>query len=108
MLLAAGKAADIALLDGGCYGCTQGPRFETAAEIRRMAADGCTLVGMTGMPEAFLARERGMDYASCCVVVNWGAGQTRDGITLQSIEAVMVEGMARVRRLLRKVCELGG
>ena len=105
-LLAAGKQAGIMLLDGGCYGCTQGPRFETAAEIRKLVADGCTLVGMTGMPEAFLARERGIDYASCCLVVNWGAGQTGGAITLQSIEAVMSEGMARVRRLLSQLCEL--
>ena len=106
LLLAAGKQAGIVLLDGGCYGCTQGPRFETAADIRKLVADGCTLVGMTGMPEAFLARERGIDYACCCLVVNWGAGQTCGGITLQSIEAVMGEGMARVRRLLNQVCEL--
>ena len=59
---------------GGTYGCTQGPRLETAAEIRRMANDGCTLVGMTAMPEASLARELGLPYISLCVVVNPAAG----------------------------------
>src|SRR5690606_31833670 len=60
--------------DGGCYGCTQGPRLETAAEIRRLARDGCDLVGMTGMPEALLARELGLPYACVAVVANHAAG----------------------------------
>ncbi len=56
------------------YGCTQGPRFETAAEVRRLSRDGCDIVGMTAMPEAALAREAGMEYASLCFSVNWAAG----------------------------------
>jgi len=59
---------------GGCYGATQGPRLETKAEIARLRRDGCDLVGMTGMPEAGLARELGLSYASLCVVANWAAG----------------------------------
>ncbi len=58
----------------GVYGCTQGPRLETAAEIRRMAQDRCDIVGMTMMPEAALARQKGMEYCAICVVVNWAAG----------------------------------
>ena len=64
----------IPFLDGGTYGAVQGPRFETAAEIQRMARDGCTLVGMTGMPEASLAREAGIPYAAVCPVGNLAAG----------------------------------
>ncbi|HRF84156.1 MAG TPA: S-methyl-5'-thioadenosine phosphorylase, partial [Pseudoxanthomonas sp.] len=60
--------------DGGCYGATQGPRLETNAEIARMRRDGCDLVGMTGMPEAGLARELGLDYACLAIVANWAAG----------------------------------
>ena len=73
-LLAAAKAAGVEVLDGGCYGATQGPRLETNAEIARMRRDGCDLVGMTGMPEAGLARELGLEYACLAIVANWAAG----------------------------------
>jgi len=73
-LLVAGVRAGIPLVDGGCYGATQGPRFETAAEIARMRRDGCDVVGMTGMPEAGLARELALDYACVAPVANWAAG----------------------------------
>jgi 5'-methylthioinosine phosphorylase len=73
-ILAAAKRAGIAAVDGGCYGATQGPRLETVAEIARMRRDGCDLVGMTGMPEAALARELAVDYACIALVANWAAG----------------------------------
>jgi len=73
-LVVAGKGANIAVVDGGCYGATQGPRLETRAEIARMRRDGCDLVGMTGMPEAALARELGVEYACLALVANWAAG----------------------------------
>jgi 5'-methylthioinosine phosphorylase len=73
-LLAAARQAGIDVVAGGCYGATQGPRLETAAEIVRMRRDGCDLVGMTGMPEAALARELGVDYACLALVANWAAG----------------------------------
>ncbi len=73
LLVSAGRAG-IAVVDGGCYGATQGPRLETRAEIVRMRRDGCDLVGMTGMPEAVLARELGIDYACLALVANWAAG----------------------------------
>jgi 5'-methylthioinosine phosphorylase len=73
-VLAAARRTGIAMVDGGCYGATQGPRLETRAEIVRMRRDGCDLVGMTGMPEAGLARELGLDYACLALVANWAAG----------------------------------
>lgn len=73
-VLAAAQAAGVTLVDGGCYGATQGPRLETNAEIARMRRDGCDLVGMTGMPEAGLARELGLEYACLAIVANWAAG----------------------------------
>ena len=73
-VLAAARATGVALVDGGCYGATQGPRLETNAEIARLRRDGCDLVGMTGMPEAGLARELGLDYACLAIVANWAAG----------------------------------
>lgn len=73
-VIAAANLAGVALVDGGCYGATQGPRLETIAEIARLRRDGCDLVGMTGMPEAALARELGLDYACLAIVANWAAG----------------------------------
>lgn len=73
-VLAAAKVTGVRMVDGGCYGATQGPRLETIAEIRRMRRDGCDLVGMTGMPEAALARELGLEYACLAIVANWAAG----------------------------------
>lgn len=88
-LLAACRRAGVAAVDGGCYGATQGPRLESMAEIRRLQRDGCDLVGMTGMPEAGLARELGLPYASLCVVANWAAGCGPDAaeITLDEVLA---------------------
>jgi 5'-methylthioadenosine phosphorylase/5'-methylthioinosine phosphorylase len=99
-LLNAGRHAGLRLVDGGVYGCTQGPRLETPAEITRMERDGCDLVGMTGMPEAALAREIGLDYACCAVVANWAAGKTEREITMPEIEANLARGMADLSRLL--------
>lgn len=87
-LLAAAARAGVSVVDGGCYGATQGPRLETKAEIARMRRDGCDLVGMTGMPEAGLARELGLDYACLAIVANWAAGagpQADEVITLQDV-----------------------
>lgn len=100
---AAGRAG-IDVVDHGVYGCTQGPRLETIAEIRRMKNDGCTLVGMTGMPEAALARELGLDYACCAVVANWAAGiMSEVEISMEEIHANLVTGMSDFHRLLQQL-----
>jgi 5'-methylthioadenosine phosphorylase len=100
--LAAASAAGIALVDGGVYGAVSGPRLETAAEIDRMERDGATLVGMTGMPEASLARELGLPYASLCVVVNHAAGRgdSATRISMDGIVRVLEAAMDKVRALL--------
>jgi len=82
MLSQAATQSQRTLHDFGVYGCTQGPRLETAAEIERLKRDGCDLVGMTVMPEAVLARELGMDYASICMIVNPAAGLGKEGAEL--------------------------
>jgi len=99
-LIEAADRAGLFISRSGTYGCTQGPRLETAAEVRRMERDGCDLVGMTGMPEAALARELGMDYACCAVVVNWAAGKTETEIKMDEIRRNMTVGMRDVIRLL--------
>jgi 5'-methylthioinosine phosphorylase len=100
-LLAAGKQAKIDLIDGGTYAVTQGPRLETAAEILRFEGDGCDLVGMTAMPEAALAKELGLSYASCSVVANWAAGKSPHEITMTDIHQNLVVGMENLRKLLK-------
>jgi 5'-methylthioinosine phosphorylase len=99
-LLIAGRSTGIGVEDGGCMAVTQGPRLETASEIKRLARDGCSMVGMTAMPEAVLAREAGLDYASLCVVANPAAGLEREPISLAEIERVLAAAMVDVRRLL--------
>ena len=86
----------------GTYGCTQGPRLETKAEIDRMAADGCDMVGMTGMPEAYLAKEIGLCYAAIAVSVNWAAGRenSASAISAADIDATLQQIMGRVRNAL--------
>lgn len=107
VLVAAGRTG-IDLVDGGCYGATQGPRLETKAEIARMRRDGCDLVGMTGMPEAGLARELGLDYACLAIVANWAAGAGPDvdeTITLQDVLDNVAVAMQGVPRLLQALLE---
>jgi 5'-deoxy-5'-methylthioadenosine phosphorylase len=106
LLLRAADAAGVIALARGVYGCTQGPRLETIAEIRRMQRDGCDLVGMTAMPEAPLAREIGVDYASLCVVANWAAGCTDELITMEAIDATLKVGMENIRKVLQQVLVL--
>jgi purine nucleoside phosphorylase len=89
---------------GGTYGVTQGPRLETAAEIDRLARDGCAMVGMTAMPEAALARELGIDYAVCAVAVNYAAGRSPDGALIAAqMEHFAGLGMRRVAAVLARL-----
>lgn len=95
-LIAALQQVSAPLVPHGCYAATQGPRLETAAEIVRLERDGGTIVGMTGMPEAVLARELGIPYAMLSLVVNPAAGKVDREITMAEIEAVIHDGMAKV------------
>ncbi|MFC4728480.1 S-methyl-5'-thioinosine phosphorylase [Coralloluteibacterium thermophilus] len=102
-ILAAAAQAGVEAVDGGTYGTTQGPRLETRAEVARMRRDGCDLVGMTGMPEAALARELGMEYACVALVANWaaGCGPTPDvEITMDEVFANLAAATATVPLLL--------
>jgi len=102
ILIGVAEQANIDVVRDGVYAATQGPRLETAAEINRYEQDGCTIVGMTGMPEAALAKEAGIDYASCSVVVNWAAGRGQDDIHMD-IERYLSEGMDQVKKLLTQL-----
>lgn len=101
-LIAACRQGKVDVVEGGTYGAMQGPRLETAAEINRIDRDGCTMVGMTGMPEAALAREMEMEYATCAVVANWAAGRAPGEISMEEIEKTLRSGMAQVRTVLEQ------
>ncbi len=105
-LLDAAVRADVAVVDGGCYGATQGPRLETRAEITRMRRDGCDLVGMTGMPEAVLARELDVAYACLALVANWAAGcdpEQAPEISVEAIFAHLESASAKVPAILSRL-----
>lgn len=101
-LLAAAAAVGVAASDSGVYATTQGPRLETAAEINRYERDGADLVGMTGMPEAALARELDLPYAAINVVANLAAGRgdSGEGISFEAIQAVLEVSMGQVRAII--------
>lgn len=98
-LLEASERCGVKIADQGTYAVTQGPRLETAAEIRRLAQDGCSMVGMTGMPEAALAKERDIPYACLAFSVNWAAGLA-DGDIHAQIHECIEQGTAQIRQVL--------
>ena len=102
LIAAAGKSG-VDIITSATYGATQGPRLETAAEINRMERDGCHIVGMTGMPEAAIARELGLCYAVIALSVNYAAGREAGPIEMQAIKQTLKEGMGRVRSVLAEV-----
>ena len=110
MAIAAAAEVGIAVVDGGTYAAVQGPRLETKAEIDRLEGDGATMVGMTGMPEAALARELGLEYAALAVVVNAAAGRgaSARAISMDDIGRVIEETMAKVRMIVAKMVERHG
>jgi 5'-deoxy-5'-methylthioadenosine phosphorylase len=106
VIIRAARQQGLRLVDSGTYGCCNGPRLETAAEILRMRNDGCSMVGMTGMPEAALARELDIEYACLALVVNWAAGIEQQVITMQEIVDNMERGMQKVKSLLTAAARL--
>lgn len=106
-LVLAASNADISVVPDGVYGATQGPRLETRAEIARMRIDGCDVVGMTGMPEAALARELELDYACIALVVNWAGGcGDQAEITLSEIFANLEVATAQLPSLIAALLAL--
>lgn len=107
-LLEGAAACGIPIVDGATYACTQGPRLETAAEVRRLRNDGCDLVGMTAMPEAALARELGIEYAALCVVTNYAAGiaGSAQRISFEGVQPKFEAAMLAIQRILGVWCKL--
>lgn len=109
-VLQAAQQANEKIIDGGVYAATQGPRLETAAEINRLERDGADMVGMTGMPEAALARELELKYATIAVVANYAAGRgtNKQNIPLKEIFAVLDNAMVNVRNVLQQLVKTNG
>jgi 5'-methylthioadenosine phosphorylase len=107
MIFGAARGAGVTVVDGGTYAAVQGPRLETKAEVDRLDRDGATMVGMTGMPEAALARELQMAYAGLAVVVNpaAGRGSSAKSVSMEDIGRVMEEAMSKVRAIVARLVE---
>lgn len=97
--------ANIDAIHHGTYGAVQGPRLETAAEVNRLERDGCTVVGMTGMPEASLAKELELCYAAINVVANKAAGRSDKEITMEEIRDTIARSMVKVRALIQSTMQ---
>lgn len=104
-LLHTSREAGLGVIDGAVYACTQGPRLESVAEIRRLERDGADMVGMTGMPEAALARELALPYANLSLVVNWAAGKGNSGNTVSLPEAVFEQGVSKILAVLTQLAK---
>lgn len=107
-LLKAASEARVPVVANGVYAATQGPRLETAAEINRISRDGGTVVGMTGMPEAALARELALPYAHLCVVSNWAAGRgnSKTAISHALIQQTLDDSVGRVQQIIAQFAKL--
>ena len=103
LILQAANSMKMTVVDGGTYGATQGPRLETAAVIHRLTRDGCKVVGMTGMPEAALARELDLEYATISLVVNQAAGIEKGHITMERISTELKIGMNKIEQLIENL-----
>lgn len=108
--LQAAVDADEQIVTHGIYASMQGPRLETAAEINRLERDGATMVGMTGMPEAALARELGIGYAALCPVANYAAGRgdSEHGIRYEEMVESLNQTMERVRNIIAQLVKRHG
>jgi 5'-methylthioadenosine phosphorylase len=108
-ILSSATAAKVKVAAGAVYACTQGPRLETAAEIVRIERDGGDVVGMTGMPEAVLAREIGLPYAAINVVANYAAGRadSQHGISFDGMQVILDQSMGQVRNILEHLTKCG-
>lgn len=108
-LILAAKKAGVSVNEWATYAVTQGPRLETAAEINRLERDGADVVGMTGMPEAALARELGMPYAAINVVANYAAGraESKNGISFEAIDEILQETMGSARAIIERLVDCG-
>ncbi|WOJ94239.1 S-methyl-5'-thioinosine phosphorylase [Congregibacter variabilis] len=104
-ILGAALAVGLPHVATAVLGVVQGPRLESAAEVRRFANDGCDLLGMTGMPEAALARELAIPYAAVCMVVNAAAGVSEKPISMDDIRQTLLQETALFGALLKAFLE---
>ena len=99
-ILANSRCIDGNVVDGGTIVCTEGPRFETPAEIKMFSILGGTIVGMTTLPEAVLAREKEMCYASIAVVSNYSTSISPTKLNTEEVYAIMAQKKEELIKLL--------
>lgn len=102
----AASLSDISFHSSGVYVCTEGPRFETPAEIRMFEKLGGDLVGMTNVPEVVLAREAEICYSTVSMVTNFAAGISSQPLTHAEVIDTMRENGEKIKRLIMKTIEL--
>ena len=105
-ILSSGRSLDISMHPKACYVCTEGPRFETPAEIRMFQYIGGDLVGMTNVPEVTLAREAGICYAAVATVTNWAAGISSTHLTHEEVLQVVAANVENVWKVVFRVIEI--
>lgn len=106
LVMRAGEFLEQQLHPAGVYACTEGPRFETAAEVKMLRQFGADVVGMTNVPEVVLAREAGICYAALCIVCNWGAGMTEMSLAQEDVVAIIKEQQENLQRVVRQLANL--
>lgn len=106
IILKAGKQAKVKVKNGGNYVAVEGPRLETASEIKGFKLLGGDVVGMTGMPEASLAREVEICYSGISVVANYAAGISKSKLTVPEVMEAMHDSTEKLKRLLKKIFSL--
>ena len=107
VIMVASEQLGFVLKNGACYVCTEGPRFETPAEIRMFQHLGADLVGMTSVPEVVLARELGMCYASIGMVTNEAAGIANHPLSHAEVMESLKELGLKAAQLIQATIELG-
>lgn len=103
LILTAAERSNVEVKSGGVYACTQGPRLETAAEVRGLSRLGADMIGMTGMPEAGLARELSLAYVSLCIVTNWASGLGRQDLVGNFNPEVIANSTKNLHRVLQSL-----
>lgn len=101
-VLSAGEKAGIALKENATYVCTNGPRLESSGEIKAFSLLGADVVGMTGMPEASLARELEICFAGIAVITNYAAGISKKKLTTTEVIETMKESTEKIKSLLKE------
>ena len=109
LLESSSRAAGATVHRGGAYVCIEGPQFSSRAESRVYRQWGVSVIGMTNMPEAKLAREAELCYATLALVTDYDVWhETHDAVTVEAVVAVLMQNVATARQVLQRALPLAG